>query len=135
MRTSTVLGKNGGALPQYMLTYRLAVKVVRASAYIGSLPAQGATDVFEISVANATRYTLTTGDGQGDCPGDTVLTAHRIEANGSLTQLAQADGGGFGTCSQLPRFLPEAAKKYEFKVEVKNGVPIQGDRFITQTVQ
>lgn len=130
-----VLGKNGGALPQYMLTYRLAVNGLSAGAYIGSLPAQGATDLFEISVANLTRYTITTGDGQGGCPGDTVLTAFRIEANGSLTQLAQADGGGFGNCSQLPRFQLEAAKKYEFKVEGKNGIPIQGYRFITQIVQ
>ena len=64
-----------------------------------------------------------------------MLTAFRIEANGSLTQLAQADGGGFGNCSQLPRFQLEAAKKYEFKVEGKNGIPIQGYRFITQIVQ
>jgi hypothetical protein len=118
-----------------MLTYRLAVSAVSAGAYIGSLPAQGATDIFEITVANNTRYTLTTGDGIGGCPGDTVLTAYRVEANGALTQLAQADNGAFGVCSQIPRFLLEAAKKYEFKVEGKNGIPIQNYRFITQIVQ
>ena len=102
--------------PAYMLDFRLAVNAVSRGAYLGSLPV-GGTDLFELTVANPTRYTFTTGDGQGGCPGDTVMTMYRIEANGSLTQVATDDESGSGPCSQIMRFLLE-----------RNVMPLTGQR-------
>jgi cysteine-rich repeat protein len=129
-----VRGKNGGALPAYMLDFRLAVNALSRGAYLGSLPV-GGTDLFELTVANPTRYTFTTGDGQGGCPGDTVMTMYRIEANGSLTQVATDDESGSGPCSQIMRFQLERNVKYEIKVEGKAGIAIPSYRLLTDIVQ
>ena len=126
-----VRGKLGAAVPGYVMDFRVAQNVTAAAVYIGSVQISG-TDLFEFRTAAAARYTLTTSDGAGGCPGDTVLTLYRNEANGTRTQLQVADGGGPGLCSQILSFQTVANVLYEVESIGKNGIRIQSYRFQSQ---
>jgi cysteine-rich repeat protein len=126
-------GKLGAQVPEYIFDFRMATNITTAAIYGGAFVAEG-HDLYELRTAQAARYTITTSDGGGGCPGDTVFTFYRIEANGTRTAITPptADDDGPGLCSQISSFQTVANVLYELEVSGKNGIAIGSYRLQTQ---
>ena len=89
---------NGDGCDALCTLESFAIDVGRVSLPAGF--AEGATDTFLFRAESAARLVAETGDGEGGCPGDTLLTLLRIEGDGRV-EVASNDDGGNGVCSLL----------------------------------
>ncbi len=63
--------------------------------------AQGSNDAFLFTAENAARLVARTSDGEGGCPGDTVITLFSVDGDNRVEVGGNDDGGGNGFCSLL----------------------------------
>ncbi len=110
-----VFGFGGNERRGVVLDYRLEVDVGAAGAYDGAVAVAG-TDLYVFGLEEPARVTLSTGDGEGGCPGDTRIFLYAFDDDGERFQFAaNDDGGDNGLCSQLVVEL--APGDYEVEVD------------------
>jgi len=108
-----VRGFGDAAIAAYVLDFRLEVAVDAGGDFDGAFVA-GGDDLYTITVPEDGAYSFATGDGQGDCPGDTEMTLFGFDGEGARVEIEVDDDDGPGLCSFIEREL--AAGDYEVVV-------------------
>ncbi len=75
--------------------------ISRSDRYDGRFIPAGAADEYRLDLDGDRAVRLETGDAQGLCPGDTVLTIDRVGLDGARIEVAFDDDGGLDGCSLI----------------------------------
>ena len=94
-----------------------AFEILRGFERRGGGFAAGSSDTFFLTADGPSVVSAFTGDGEGGCPGDTLMALHVVGPNDVLgPELANNDDGGVGTCSRINAGILPAAGRYAIVV-------------------